>query len=869
MNMGMNQTRNEDQAVEKRVEVGAIRHQARVAFITLSLALLVAPTALAQERSEEPRNVVSPEDDDTGERFNLPPNFDPSFRARNTPRNQRVNIDFRDSSLDDVVRFFSATMSLNFIVTDSLAANKKITIISPEPVTMDEAYRAFLSALEMNGLTIVPQGNFLKIIDSGAAISEPMMPYEEGDQIPDEARMVTGIIPVESANIDEVEEVIRNFTSSNASIIKYHSSLIITENAANLRRIRALVERLDQGEAASNVYVYRVRYAEASEVQEQLQNIFGDGGSRSSAQQMTAAEQRRARARQARGDSSAPTDVALPDSLDVQITEIISDERTNQLIIISNERSFQRIREMIDILDVPTAVGGEIHVKFLEYANAEELAQTMTQLSSGGGATARGGGDREGAAQDGAAELLSGDVQITAHAPSNALVVVSSPRAFVALENVIEQLDRPQRQVYVEAVIMEISLDVNQELELGLASGISQDLGFLIPESALDSGLIESTRGAGFGQSNFQGLEGLGGPGLGLGLLGPSISLPGTGISLPAVALLLQATQRDNLVNVLSTPSILTMDNEEAEIVVGERVPIPRGIGAGSGGLGSLLGLGALTGGGQAGQTAQSALGALGGLGGLGGLAGGLFTPVDYEDVGITLRILPQINESDYVRLEVEQEVSDVKAAGSDLGVVRTRRNATTKVLVRDQSTIVIGGLMRDVENETISKVPFLGDVPVLGLLFRNTTTTTTKQNLVLMLTPYIIESEEDLQKIYDRKMEERRELANLFARRDIDYMRNVNYQKKSGLLERMRRQIDEARLTEQARQEALRQFDDEGPQYQILGGQREGEGRDGQNRGGTRGGEQQEEVDPGQEDRAEEGAQSEEAGQDQQEGGE
>ena len=844
----------EKQAVNRRARKNAI--QALSVVLALGTTLLVAPPLDAQGRaggldrgaggeveastgqgrggSAGQRQVVRPEDDDTGERFNLPPNFDPSFRARNTPRSQRVNIDFRDSPLDDVVRFFSATMNLNFIVTDSLAANKKITIISPQPVTMDEAYRAFLSALEMNGLTIVPQGNFLKIIDSGAAISEPMMPFESGDTIPDEARMVTAIIPVENASIDEVEEVIRNFTSSSANIIKYHSSLIITENASNLRRLRALVQRLDQGEAASNVYVYRVRYADASEIQQQLQTIFGAGSGgagaarQPQARQQTAAEQRRARARQARGDSTAPSE-STADDLDVQITEIISDERTNQLIIISNERSFDRIREMIEILDVPTAVGGEIHVKFLEYASAEELSQTLSQLASGAGAQQRGGGgDREGAAQDGAAQILRGEVQITAHAPSNALVVVASPRAFVALENVINQLDRPQRQVYVEAVIMEISLDVNRELDIGLASGISQDLGFLIPDSAIDSGLIESTRGTGFGQSNFQGLEGLVGPGLGLGLLGPSVTLPGTGISLPAVALLLQATQRDNMVNVLSTPSILTMDNEEAEIVVGERVPIPRGIGSGAGGLGSLLGLGALTGaGGQAaGQQGLGGLGALGGLGGLGGLAGGLFTPVDYEDVGITLRILPQINESDYVRLEVDQEVSDVKAAGSDLGVVRTRRNATTKVLVRDQSTIVIGGLMRDVENETVSKVPFLGDIPVLGLLFRSTTVTTTKQNLVLMLTPYIIESEEDLQKIYDRKMEERRELARLFAQRDLNYMRSVNFQKKVGLLERMRQQISDANIGEAARQDALRQFEDDGPRYQILGGQRDRERR-------------------------------------------
>ena len=252
------------------------------------------------------------------------------------------------------------------------------------------------------------------------------------------------------------------------------------------------------------------------------------------------------------------------------------------------------------------------------------------------------------------------------------------------------------------------------------------------------------------------------------------------------------------------------MDNEEAEIVVADKVPIPTGIGAG--GLGSVAGL--------LNQGQNSAGGAAGLLPGLlgGGLLGG---NINYEDVGITLRILPQVNASNYIRLEVDQEVSDLKGAGSQnsqLGPTRTRRAIKTVVLVKDQSTVVIGGLIRDIENETEEKVPFLGDVPLVGLLFRNKTKLKTKQNLVLMLTPYIIESQADVRKILQRKRKEREELLKLFVKRDKSYMKSVNYDKKGGIIDRMRTNVGSALQQNKARIEALKAFEDEGPRFRILG---------------------------------------------------
>jgi len=790
-----------------------------------------------QQPPDQQGQVITPDNANPNEQYNLPPNFDPNHRPEKTPENVKVTIDFRQANLEEVVKFFSGMMNKNFIIADSIQANKTITIISPEDVTLGEAYRAFLAALEMNGLTLVQMGGFSKIVQAQNAISEPSRTYDEDDRIPNEARMVTAIIPIKNADTERIREVIGNFTSQHATVITHDNSLILSENAANVRRIRQLVERLDKGDTGEQVFVYKIRYAEAKKVSEKLREIFqqedGQGGGN--------------RRRNKNDDSDQQE--GNGQNFNVDVSQLIADERTNQLIIATSQRSFEKVKEMIKLLDVPTeAGGGQVHVKFLEYASAEELASTLSSLVSSNQqnnqqqrrrrARARNNENNEdGGNEQTVAALLQGDVQITAYKPNNALIVTAAPKDYVALEQVIDTLDKPRKQVYVEAVIMEVSLDTDRTLGLGVNTGIGKDFQGLIPDSAVESGAVDDTNGLIVGQSNFPGLQGLtnaiSGTGGAIGLLGPLVQIPGTQISLPAFALLLQATQTDNSVNILSTPSILTLDNKEAEIMVGEQVPIQRGISGGGGGLG---GLGSLAAGSALGQSQnqrgrnnrqnqQGGLGGLGGLagglgGGLGGLGGGLISPIDYKDVGLTLRIKPQVNDSRYVRLEVDQEVSDIKGAGgSNLTPTTTRRNAKTTVLVKDQSTVVIGGLMRDVENKTTEKVPFLGDIPLVGVLFRKTSTITTKQNLVLMLTPYIIESESDLQKIYRRKIKERRELLKLFGKQDSGYDKVTNFRKKSGLVDRMHEKISEAVQKQKAREKARESFQENGPRYQILGG--------------------------------------------------
>ena len=259
-----------------------------------------------------------------------------------------------------------------------------------------------------------------------------------------------------------------------------------------------------------------------------------------------------------------------------------------------------------------------------------------------------------------------------------------------------------------------------------------------------------------------------------MALAGPTVEI--AGLSLPSIGAVLKALQTNTDVNVLQTPTILTLDNQEAEFSVGERIPYITSTGSNYSSLLNSLGGNA--------SDSTSALSSL--LGSYGS------TSIERVDVALTLKLKPQINEGGTVRLDIEEEIEEVKPGGSDLGGPSTRtRSIKTVVVVPDQQTVVLGGLVKDSESQSVSKVPILGDIPVLGYLFRSTDKTITKQSLLLMLTPYIIESTDDLEKIRRRKQEEHDEFVSFFGRKDLGYVRSVDYDKKHGLLEEIHQAID------------------------------------------------------------------------------
>ena len=387
-------------------------------------------------------------------------------------------------------------------------------------------------------------------------------------------------------------------------------------------------------------------------------------------------------------------------------------------------------------VDTAPAAEGRIHVLSLQHAVAEELAQTLTRMLSGTAAAQAGGGRAARAAAaapaapagGGTDGLFEGAVRVTADKATNSLVVTSSTRDYAQLRLVIDHLDRERRQVFIEAVIMDLAVGRRNTLGLSYHGGAPVAL-FGGEESLIFGG--------------FNPVETIAGPtqlqALALGVRGPDLqgtegripSLP-PGISIPAFGVALNAIAISQDSDVLSTPHIIAMDNTEAEINVGENIPLQTNQGGGS-----LASLAPLLGGAAGGQGVQG-LGALGALGALGG--------APRQDVGTRIKITPHINNNNQVRLEIEEEISEQGATSGDLGAVFiTQRSARTTVVVDDQQTVVIGGLMRDTKLISHEKVPLLGDLPVLGFLFRKSITENRKTNSAPdFSTPYVIQSQDD-----------------------------------------------------------------------------------------------------------------------------
>jgi general secretion pathway protein D len=300
--------------------------------------------------------------------------------------------------------------------------------------------------------------------------------------------------------------------------------------------------------------------------------------------------------------------------------------------------------------------------------------------------------------------------------------------------------------------------------------------------------------------------------GAAVGLQGPLVDVStGSGggseglsgdLSIPSFGFLIQAIASNSDVNILSTPHILTTDNEEAEIQVGKQIPYRASSMGGLGGLSSMAGLGGL--GGRGGSSLTSGLGGFG-MGGIGGMLGGLggMGMVQRIDVDLTMKITPHVNESNFVRLEIDQSIEDVESIDRELGPTTSKRKVKNTVVVRDQQPVVIGGLIRDTESEGVDKVPFLGDIPLVGILFRKTVTKTEKKNLLMIIIPHIIDDPSDLERIHRERMEEVRRFREYLATKENERKGMVDYQKKNGAVEKMRQVIEGARKDREARERA------------------------------------------------------------------
>ena len=759
-----------------------------------------------------------PEQPPGGGALGGPPNvaqFETGLDYEPMPPGAPVTFNLEDADLPDLVRLISQITGKRFILPGK-ARSIKATVYAPTKVTAAEAYNAFLSILQLNGMTVVPSGRYLKIVESTGIESQPIPTYTGGTATPGNDRFVTRMHRVENVSAEDVAQLLSRFKTQEGNVTAYAptNTVIITDLGSNIRRMLRLIEAIDVGRTGEQIWIEPIHYANATELAARLQEIFPvgqptTGGAAAPERPQPPRPGRAARAAAAQAGNQAAT-VGSRAGGETRVTKIIPDERTNSLIILATERAYLRILELIRQLDVPLEGEGRIHVHYVQHGDAEEIASTLSSLISGqpgGGGGARPGQPAQAAAGGAAASgaLFEGEIRVTAHKPSNALVITSSLHDYAALRNVIERLDARRRQVFIEAVIMELSVNRSRTLGFSFHGGVA---GF--PE---DGSLALFGANAGpdpppssltfpADQSSLTGLA--------LGVRGPNIpeSQQLIGLSIPAFGVVLNALATSGDANILSTPHIIALDNVEAEITVGENVPLQTnlGLGGGLGGLGGLAGLAGLGG-------DQAAGGA--GLAGLAGLAGGFGGAVPRQDVGTTIRITPHINDSDEVRMEIQEEISNAGESLEGTAGVRSlsKRTAKTELVVRDSQTVVIGGLMRDevVNNET--KVPILGDIPLIGVLFRSTVRQTRKSNLLLFLTPYIIRDASDLRAIFERKMRERQEfLDRYFVFGDHDYDPPVDYSRTRGLVQEIINELDELAVE----RELLRQLEAQPPPEHV-----------------------------------------------------
>jgi general secretion pathway protein D len=638
--------------------------------------------------------------------------------------NEKLRMDFVQVDIEEIVKFFAERLQKRFIY-DPTTLSGKITIISPTEVTLREAWGAFLSALEVRGYIVFPAGPFLKIEKAANARKAPV-PVVTGET-PNDDSFVTRIVTLRYLNVNDIRQAVRNLLSRTAGDVLEHpptNTLIISDYAFNIRRIIRILNLLDVEGFQEQITVITLKHASAADVARQVSEFFPQ----QSATQARTPIRRPSQAAAAATGGNASV-----------VQKVVADERTNSLIILGSERGIEQVRKFIDQIDVPIeGGGGQIHVYPLQNVKAEDISQTLAALTSGQSRTSLRGANplpgqiaqpAQGSNSPTSASLLGGEVKITADTPTNSLVIQASPRDFETLRGIIQKLDIRRRQVFIESAILEAS--VKRGASVGTqASGPFAKTGVLGRDASSTESKIDS---AGvFSVGNLaQSLDSLlQNPsqltGLALGFRsGGTYTISTTDSSgntveqkIPLLSAIIRLAASNEDLNVLSTPHVLATANEEATISIGEEIP----------------------------QITNSTTTE-------GGATTRSFSRVR---VATELNITPQINAGDYITLKIKQKVNSVGTRSIDGQLNTINREATTTAIVRDQQTIVIGGLMEDRKQVTESKVPFLGDIPILGWLFKSRSTDNQKVNLLLFLTPHIIKDTANMNDQFFNKLRER-----------------------------------------------------------------------------------------------------------------
>ncbi len=626
-----------------------------------------------------------------------------------------LSMDFTDVELPVLIKFMSEQTKKNFIFDERVQG--KITIISPRKVTLDEAYDVFLYVLQAKGFTTVSQGNTIKIVAAREARQDTIRTGVTKETA--SAEFITRLVPLQFLESAEVIPLVTPLISKDGMVSAFGSSntLLLIDSRANIDRIVSILGEVDNEGAPGILRVYPLAYAVAADAVKTLTSLYLEAAPGAAAPA--------AKGRPRGGQIRPSRGVAV---------KFLPDPRTNSLIVYAGQEMQDDVADLLKKIDVPASAGsGKINVFYLENADAEEVSKVLASLSerrtgSAAAAPAPPPGARNAPLPAAGASVvtaeLEGGVKVTPDKATNSLIIVASSNDYETLVGVIKKLDIRRRQVYVEAVIMEITLDKSRDIGVEFRGTVA----------GRDSAAIGGTNFDFKGNVNelFASLATgnplvFGGTGLIAGGIAGSVTLP-DGTKVPAVTAVLRAAQANTNINILSSPHLLTLDNKEAEIVVGSNVPFITSQARDSTNLGNTI------------------------------------NTVERKDVGITLRLTPHIHESDFVSLDIFQESSAIAADSvlnaNTVGPTTTKRSAKTSVLVKNGDTVVLGGMMQETFTHTTSQVPILGDIPLLGYLFRFKSVSRQKTNLLLMLTPRIIREPGEM---LDSSAEKQRKMTESF----------------------------------------------------------------------------------------------------------
>ena len=757
-----------------------------------------------------------------------------------------VQLDFNDVDLPVVIDTIARLTGTNFIYDDRVRG--RVTIVSPTKIPVAQAYAVFESVLQVKGFTTVEgPGGSVKIIPTRDAKESSIDTLAAPSPTPNRDTFVTRLIPLHYIEAEAITNALKPLVSKDGAMVAYTptNTVILTDSSSNIRRVLSIVEAIDVETYKQELAVVKIEHADAVTLGQQIADIYG-AEIAPSAGGIAAG---RARPPVAPGQPQGQAGEAPHERI-----RIITDSRSNSLILLASRDRIDEIRKLVARLDVPVTGGGRIHVYYLKYADSDDMADTLNSMLSGAPKLGGGGGGGVlGAAQAAAqaqalrsavTELAEG-VTVTSDAPTNSLVIQASQEGYDTLRQVIEKLDIRRPQVLVEALIIEV--DVTDANELGL-NGLLQL--FNGPTNITIASLSDSVSQSQTGSSGLTSTAAAVGAAAAAGATGGASLLAaplvtnfiqntrtiagydangnpiytGNGSIIQS---LIRASASTNGTNILSAPHILTSDNEEAEIKIGNNIPIIS-------------------------SRVQAATG--GAVVTTGSATNTLATSVNVErqDIGIDLKVTPSISEGESLRLQIYQEITAINSsligvAGvgdpNQVGVPLSSRKVSNTVVVADGQTVVIGGLISDAYNDTITKVPWIADIPFIGWFFKTTTRNLQKENLLVFLTPHIVRQAIDLEKETIRKREEFRarstqgiELSDQLMQEEKEHReraeaagvpypensyrnptRNVLLEnEKKYPLERMR-EIEQIQGEEKEKQKAAEEAEKKGPRYFLL----------------------------------------------------